>query len=239
MIIIILLLHNCCLISKEKKNKGKTPTGNVDIIEIICDKEDTCKISDDKKNTEQKENNNNNENNSNYDDVNSTNDTTNTKPTDNNNGNNDNNDTEPEDDIEELIVYDKEVTWQGETPANIFTNSMYELKDRISPESSNTYQFVVKNGTEYNLKYKIDFIENNPYNINMKYKLKKNNTYIVDHYVSASELNVANALLNSKTNDTYYLEWKWISSENDTEIGANPNSKYELKIYIEAESTND
>ena len=76
---------------------------------------------------------------------------------------------------------------------------MYELTDVIAPESSNTYQFVVKNGTEYNLKYKIDFIENNPYQINMKYKLKKN----------------------------------------DTSIGLDPNSQYELKIYIEAESTDE
>ena len=116
---------------------------------------------------------------------------------------------------------------------------MYELTDVIAPESSNTYQFVVKNGTEYNLKYKIDFIENNPYQINMKYKLKKNDTYIIDHYVSANELNVEDAFLNTKTNDTYYLEWKWISSNNDTAIGLDPNSQYELKIYIEAESTDE
>ena len=145
----------------------------------------------------------------------------------------------PEEEINELIVYDKEITWHDETPAKIFTNSMYELTDVIAPESSNTYQFVVKNGTEYNLKYKIDFIENNPYQINMKYKLKKNDTYIIDHYVSANELNVEDAFLNTKTNDTYYLEWKWISSNNDTAIGLDPNSQYELKIYIEAESTDE
>ena len=89
------------------------------------------------------------------------------------------------------------------------------------------------------MKYSISFIEDNPYNINMKYKLKKNDTYIVDHYVSATELNIADIKLNVNTGDTYYLEWKWISSSNDTEIGANPDSKYGLKINVEAESTND
>ena len=130
------------------------------------------------------------------------------------------------------------MTWNGSNDLKIFTNTSYAMNDKIAPESSNLYQFVVKNETSYNLKYNINFIENNPYNINMKYKLKKNDTYIIDHYVSASELNVSNALLNVKKNDTYYLEWKWISSSNDTEIGTNPESKYGLKIDIKAESTN-
>ena len=69
----------------------------------------------------------------------------------------------------------------------------------------------------------------------MKYKLKKNNTYIVDHYVSFNELNITNQLLNSKDNDTFYLDWKWISSDNDTEAGKN-QAKYSLKIDVGAES---
>ena len=240
-IIIILLLHNCCIISKEKKNNKKIPTGNVDIIDIICDKEDTCEIIDNN-NTNQKIIDSNKDNIIRPDNITPGNNTTtnnnkNNNDSNENNNNNDNNEeTEPEEDIKDLIVYDKNITWHGETPANIFTNSMYELKDRIMPEASNTYQFVVKNGTEYKLKYNIEFTENNPYFINMKYKLKKNNTYIIDHYVSANELNVANALLNAKTNDTYYLEWKWISSDNDTAIGTTPDAKYNLKIYVEAES---
>ena len=45
-------------------------------------------------------------------------------------------------------------------------------------------------------------------------------------------------LLNPDENDTYYLEWKWISSSNDNSIGQNPEAKYGLKIEIEAEGTN-
>ncbi len=217
-IIIILLIHNCSLIGREKRNNGKIPTGNVDVIEIICDKENVCRTDSDKNNSDTRDDKGNKSEN--------TIPASAEKPT-------------PEEEINELIVYDKEITWHDETPAKIFTNSMYELTDVISPESSNTYQFVVKNGTEYNLKYKIDFIENNPYHINMKYKIKKNDTYIIDHYVTANELNVEDVFLNSKTNDTYYLEWKWFSSSNDTEIGLDPNSKYGLKIDIEAESTNE
>ncbi len=115
---------------------------------------------------------------------------------------------------------------------------MYELEGIIAPESSNTYQFVVKNSTEYTLKYNISFIENNPYNVNMKYKLKKNDTYVIDQYVSASELIAQNFVLPINSSDTFYLEWKWVSSSNDTQIGSIENSDYHLKIEVKAESIN-
>ncbi len=142
----------------------------------------------------------------------------------------------------DLNVYDsdhKPVVWNGSTDLKIFTNSMYELTDVIAPEDSNTYQFVVKNGTDYQLKYNVKFIETNPYGINMKYKLKKNDTYLIDHYVKASELNIPEMLLNTNQNDTYYLEWKWRSSSNDTEIGVMGNAKYGLKIDVKAESVDE
>ena len=43
-------------------------------------------------------------------------------------------------------------------------------------------------------------------------------------------------MLGSSDNDTYYLEWKWISSDNDTSIGKNPDSKYGLTIEVKAGS---
>ena len=42
----------------------------------------------------------------------------------------------------------------------------------------------------------------------------------IKEVVENSELNISDIILNSKASDTYYLEWKWISSDNDTEIGA-------------------
>ena len=73
----------------------------------------------------------------------------------------------------------------------------------------------------------------------MKYKLRKNGTYLIDHYVSASELNITDQLLNIGDKDIFYLEWKWISSDNDTSIGEVGNANYMLKIDIKAENTND
>ena len=138
-------------------------------------------------------------------------------------------------------VYDKDhtpLTWNGSNDLNIFTKSAYAMEGKIAPESSNVYQFMIRNTTDYKLKYKINFIETNSYHINMKYKLKKNDTYLVDHYVSANELNIDNMIININENDTYYLEWKWISSDNDNSIGANPEAKYGIRIEVEADGIN-
>ena len=148
-------------------------------------------------------------------------------------GNNDEDDVvEPEN---EMFVRDNRLVWNETSPLKIFTNSVYNFEEKIAPESSNTYQFVVKNSTSYQLKYTMSFIETNPYHINMKYKLKKNDTYIVDHYVSYNELNINEQLLSAKTNDTFYLEWKWVSSDNDNEAGEHA-ADYSLSIKVEAES---
>ena len=134
----------------------------------------------------------------------------------------------------ELIVSDNNLTWTTDTNLNIFG----ETNAKIAPESSDTYRFEVKNNTSYKIKYNITFTETNPYNINMKYKLRKNNTYLFDDYVSVSELNASNIIIDSSKSDTYYLEWKWVSSDNDTEVGKAGNATYTLKINIDAESIN-
>ena len=42
----------------------------------------------------------------------------------------------------------------------------------------------------------------------------------------------------AEESDTYYLDWKWISSSNDMEIGTNPSASYGLQIEVKAESVN-
>lgn len=147
---------------------------------------------------------------------------------------------EPEEIIDpKLEVYDREktpVTWKGSNDLKIFTKSIYNIDGVIAPESENTYQFVVRNSTEYNIKYNIKFVETNDYSINMKYKLKKNDNYLISTYSDASSLTVGDFTLNQGESDTYYLDWKWISSSNDTSIGKNPSANYGLKIIVEAES---
>lgn len=251
-IITLLLIHNCALL--KKKGKDKVPSGNVNIIEITCEDNDKCDIKEEKntkssdsnvenivtndktvqKNKENRETKKENKSETQKSPTNS-NQTQQEERTPTEEDQDDDTVVEPEN---ELFVRDSKLVWDDTSQLKIFTNSVYTFEDKIAPEMENTYQFVVKNSTSYNIKYTIDFIENNPHNINMKYKLKKNNSYLVDHYVSFNELNITKQLLNSKTNDTYYLEWKWISSDNDTEVG-NIAASYSLKIDVKAESTNE
>ncbi|MBR3198474.1 MAG: hypothetical protein IKG27_00505 [Bacilli bacterium] len=227
-VIILLLLHNCGFSKKE--GKEKTPSGNVNIIEIKCDDNGKCRkddkngeivVDDNTKSSGSKKSENKGS----------------VSPSDSNDSGESEDDSEEEDDGN-FKVYDKKVTWSESTDLNIFSNSFYNYEDIIAPESSNVYQFVLKNSTDYNLKYSISFSETNPYNINLKYKLKKNNSYIVSNYVSYDQLNLSDELLNSKKSDTFYLEWKWISSDNDTDVGK-IQANYNLKINVEAESVNE
>lgn len=173
------------------------------------------------------------------------NNTNNSSNINNNSGSNNNPNTNTDDELEDdFYVSDREIIkWEDETNLNIFEDSqnISKVRGKIAPESEGTYKFIVNNGTAYNLKYKLTFIETNSNNINMKYKLKKGDTYLIDHYVSYEELNLSNLLLNSHNSDTYYLEWKWVgdNDDNDTQIGMNAKNSditYDLKIDIEVES---
>ena len=248
-IIILLLVHNCSLL--KKKGKERVPSGNVNIIEITCEDNNICdkdndtgnKDNNDKKNTDNTERN--NAGRTNTGSINRAgNDKNNNEDSNSNTGSSSSGSTDtssevPEEEEEDdglFKVRDSDIVWKDTTDLKIFENSMYNFESNIiAPESSNTYEFVVKNSTSYNLKYNISFIETNPYHINMKYKLKKNNTYLVDHYVYFNELDIDEQLIDAKKNDTFYLEWKWFSADNDNEIGANKAS-YELLIDVRAES---
>ena len=73
----------------------------------------------------------------------------------------------------------------------------------------------------------------------MNYKLRKNDTYIISNYSKPHALTVSDYILKSGEYDTYYLDWKWISSSNDVSVGTNPEARYSLKIEVEAESINE
>lgn len=141
----------------------------------------------------------------------------------------------------DVEAYDEDkdpITWNGSNDLKIFSESVYNLDGVLAPESENTYKFIVKNNTKYKIKYNINFVETNNYNINMQYKLKKNDSYIINNYSRPDALEVNDFVLKSGESDTYYLDWKWISSDNDTQIGSQPDAMYKLVIEVKAESIN-
>ena len=218
-IIIILLIHNCSLLSliKDNNKKKKTPTGNVDIFEIICEK-DTCEVDD---------------NDLNVTSINGIDNTNRTKPASKT-------DDDKQDEGEGFIISDKDIIWSSTNKLRIFSNPVYDMNSKIAPGDSNIYQFVIKNNTKNNIKYNITFKENNTYNMNMKYRLKKGNIYVAGNtdYVSYNELNQNNIKINSNESHTYYLEWKWLGTDNDNSLSGIDNA-YDIIIKIEAESINE
>ena len=207
-IIILLFITSCSVYRQVNKSDIKTPTGNVDIFEIKCDKV-VCKPTK--------------------------------KPDDNPIVKpDDNKENEPE--IEPgtggFDVYEGNLSWKSVKTLNILANPMYNMQKKIAPEDSNTYQFVVKNSTNITLNYSIDFTESNPYQINLMYKLRKGDTYLAgdeNTWVKTSDLNIKDLKIDSSKSDTFYLDWKWVSSNNDTKIGQTKNAGYRLDINLKAE----
>lgn len=135
-----------------------------------------------------------------------------------------------------LSVNDSDKTWSTNTEIRIFDVS------QIAPGDGSTYEFIVNNNTEGNVKYNITFAENNVANVNMLYKLKRNDEYISGDettWVKYNELNLNDRILNKNTMDTYNIEWKWIDAENDTAAGRMIGAKYRLDIKVDAASTTE
>ncbi len=139
-----------------------------------------------------------------------------------------------------LDVYDEDdVTVENNTKLNIFKQATYHvLNDKIAPTSENTYQFVVRNNNNFNLSYDLEMFEKNTHNINMKFRLKLNGKYIIGNdkqYVDAEELSKYDLDLPAKTYDVYTLDWKWVESDNDTDIGTSIDAAYQLYMKVYAE----
>lgn len=136
----------------------------------------------------------------------------------------------------ELTIGDKDQVWTNDKELKIFN-----IKE-IAPGDSGNYDFYVNNNTDSNVMYKIVFAEDNLYNVNLLYKLKRNGKYISgseSEWVKYDKLNIENKVLNSKYNDYYAIEWKWVDTDNDTRVGRTPDAKYRLKVTVKAAETEE
>ena len=136
---------------------------------------------------------------------------------------------------EDFTVSDNYQVWKQQTDLNIFN------VNSVSPGDNGTYEFMINNNTSKNVKYNLVFDEENEYNINLRYKLKRNNKYIAGEsdWVKYNDLNLGEKVLNSRKNDIYTIEWKWVDAANDTTVGRTPDAKYRFKINIKAMETGE
>ncbi len=234
LIILYFLVRSLGLI----EHKPRIPTGNVDIFDIIFNRDcgnDNKDASDGKCTSSKNECNKNTlQNGSSESNKNSGN------SVEKDDSQDDDNDTPsiPEE-REGVEVFDKQTEYSQNTPLRIFTHTAYDVvKDKIAPASENSYQFVIRNNNEFNILYALEFDDENKYDINMKYRLKLNGEYVVgndDNWITYDKLNQYNKKLTAKAYDVYTLDWKWFESSNDTEVGTNISSDYKLEIRINAE----
>lgn len=127
--------------------------------------------------------------------------------------------------------------WVGLKELNVFNNPYFNNRAMIAPGVEGFYNFTVENTSTSKFTYDIVFGDENNYKINLKYRFKVNGKYIAGNentYVSLDELNRSNIIINANSEDVYSLEWKWIDTENDTEIGTAKNANYKMTIEITA-----
>lgn len=135
-----------------------------------------------------------------------------------------------------FIVKDNYTIWSNKR-LRIFSNQAYEYVSKIAPGVSNSYDFVIKNNNDFPVLVDISMKEVNPYSINMEYKLRSENSFLAGSsfkYVSVKELSQKNIYLKAHSSKLYSLDWKWIDSDNDTEIGEAVNANYKLLVYVGA-----
>ena len=135
-----------------------------------------------------------------------------------------------------FIVEDNYTIWSNKR-LRIFSNQAYEYFSKIAPGVSNSYDFVIKNNNDFPVLVDISMKEVNPYFINMEYKLKSENSFLAGSsfkYVSVKKLSQKNIYLKAHSSKLYSLDWKWIDSDNDTEIGEAVDANYKLLVYVGA-----
>lgn len=135
-----------------------------------------------------------------------------------------------------FIVEDNYTIWSNKR-LRIFSNQAYEYFSKIAPGVSNSYDFVIKNNNDFPVLVDISMKEVNPYSINMEYKLRSENFFLAGSsfkYVSVKKLSQKNIYLKAHSSKLYSLDWKWIDSDNDTEIGEAVDANYKLLVYVGA-----
>lgn len=199
------------------------PTGNVDIFEIDCNCVDCQKSIEPIEENDINKHKNNNDQNS-YGDETSQNESEESSDSfdENNSGG--------------ITVFDNYKIWNNKE-LRIFSNPAYEYESKIAPGSENSYTFVIRNNNNFDVVVDISFIEENEKNINMNYKLRSEGKYLFGNETNYDKFNnfkVEGVIIPAKSQIPYLLDWKWVDSSNDTEIGFDNNSVYKLSIQIGA-----
>ncbi len=126
-------------------------------------------------------------------------------------------------------------TWERVGDVNIFANEEYEGRAIIAPESTGVYRFFIANEESRAVRYRIEAREEAEMKLPMLYRLKCNGSY-VSGWQDAHQIAFDMERLEPGKRDILELEWKWQSSEKDSEIGKKADDvQYHLYLRLQAE----
>lgn len=145
----------------------------------------------------------------------------------------------PDDNIKLIKVLDDDIEITKNTKLNIFENEKFDGEKIIAPNSKGEYTFCVKNITDKNIMYHINFADEMEHVINMKYRLKIDNLYIVgnkDTYMDIENLKAEDIIVLKDAINVFTLEWYWEDDDiNDTIVGSQQlDQHYTLNLGINA-----
>lgn len=141
--------------------------------------------------------------------------------------------------IPEILVTQGDIKITKDTHLNIFNNEKFNGEKIIAPGSDGVYQFCVRNKSNYDITYDLNFTDEMQYSVNMKYKLKIDNVYIKgnkDEYKNLEDIQVKEIIVPKESANIYTLEWYWVDdNKNDTIVGSQENNQYyKLNLEINA-----
>ena len=139
----------------------------------------------------------------------------------------------------EIQITQGDIEITKDTQLDIFSNKKFNGEKIIAPGSNGTYQFCVRNKSNYDITYDFSFTDEMQYPVNMKYKLKIDNIYIKgnqEEYKNLEEIQVNEIIVPKDSVNIYTLEWYWKDdNKNDTIVGSQKdNQYYKLNLEINA-----
>lgn len=118
-----------------------------------------------------------------------------------------------------------------EKSVDIFQDPLLGGEKLIYPGREETYYFYVSNENSYRFNCSISFSDINDSNINMKYRFRIADVkYTHDEWLDISEVGITNFTIDANSKVLCALDWTWLSSDKDTEIGLEGLATYTLKI---------
>ncbi len=124
-------------------------------------------------------------------------------------------------------------SWTFSKNIDVFNDPNLDGKKIIYPGRKETYYFYIANTNDFSFKCNINFTDDNEENINMKYRFRiANANFGNEVWKNIKEINVNNLTVEANSKILCALDWAWLESDRDTEIGKKGSASYTLNIHF-------